>query len=1273
MAIFFENGIGQGKTFLLYGNINERFFGPDLVERDFEQYLVKMLKSRGYRHIVFYGQPGNKGEYCLDPESARFFFSENKGIPLPSRINIAGTAGEETGRAEGQPASETPAEEAAQSEPESGSRAASGSGGLRSMMRRSRQRRRGGYTPGSLSEDTVDTEDRSRSAESRAGDQEGQSQEAGPAKIRYALRSREAAEFFLDIHQKMLDPESKMAVVLYDLFVMPVLEIPSLRDDILSIWDSQKNDNLCLILAPQTVSNTEAMIQSIRSMGLGPKFLIPEENGRYRMNPLTCFNIPNPGTDEIRNMLRRLMIVGIPGTGHLVFDKKLRIKDSELGKVADEIQYCSSVYAGAHASGQGNCTGNTIRGSSAEIYARLCNYLRKKAKNEAGQKNVELGVEEVAGIWNMERVNRESALEQLNRPGWESAYKEIKEVIEIMESNYERSKKDRRPAAEEPDPVDKWSMDRMRIQEKADPDRMIIPNFILLGNPGVGKSTIARLIGNLLHETGCLKKGHTVEVTREQLTSSYVAGIPKATRTQIDLAEEGVLFIDEAHALGNEDGGVNRGPTGLEVIQTLNGAITDPRRHFCVIMAGYEDQMKKVYKLDPGFFGRFRGNVIVIEDYRPELLEKILRDRIRELNCELDSELTQEAEGKPSPLQNMLRRMYRERNRRTFENARAMITLGNNVCGRAKDRPVCREDFLDSTIRSDWFEEEDVDCSFDAIMRDLDESFVGMDRFKEYFRDLHLEIREKIIRGMNPHDIPLKPLLIVGNPGAGKTTVAKKLAKLYYSYQMLGSPEPDFVSASALIGTAVGESQDKVLSHIHDAQDIRGMFVIDEAHEFLDSSYGSGAIGACMEPTTDTDHPFMLVMNIYSDKEKAFLAANGGILSRFTVIRLEDYKPEELLEICRRLLVKNGYTLERKAADRLRDLCRQTYYNRNTDTGNGRWCNNVFDSIVRSARRRCHENGIEVDSEQYYTIVPEDIPVPDTVTDLSALMPLFKDCRTKEEKLAYLRDIEMRLEQERIGAAPVKKILKTIIQSMTFNVLYPQKAKAICPGHYFFKGNAGTGKTTGAEYLAKYLHALGLIESAGIRKLSATDLIGQYLGETGVKTRKQLMESRHHVTLVDEAYALADRNGHADSYKKEALAELVAFLDDPVYRMDTTYIFAGYNGDMDVLYSSNQGLRSRVIEVEFADFTDQECIQIFRSMAREDEYGIEEEAEPVLEYAVRKLRQIMDFSNGRTVRTFYEAVSAKARERCIREQYEEDDERVSLILKEDIEAVISPV
>ena len=73
MKTFLDTNISKSKTFVLYGNLKDTIWCPDLMPRDIEHYLVKLLKSRGYEHIIFYGEAGTKGAYCLDEKSARFF------------------------------------------------------------------------------------------------------------------------------------------------------------------------------------------------------------------------------------------------------------------------------------------------------------------------------------------------------------------------------------------------------------------------------------------------------------------------------------------------------------------------------------------------------------------------------------------------------------------------------------------------------------------------------------------------------------------------------------------------------------------------------------------------------------------------------------------------------------------------------------------------------------------------------------------------------------------------------------------------------------------------------------------------------------------------------------------------------------------------------------------------------------------------------------------------------------------------------------------------
>ena len=99
MKTFLETHRDRSKSFVLYGNVNDMIWCGDMSVRSLEQYLVRLLKSRKYEHIIFYGDAGTRGAYCLDPQSARFFFGDNQNIPLPVGANPLEEDAAETGTA----------------------------------------------------------------------------------------------------------------------------------------------------------------------------------------------------------------------------------------------------------------------------------------------------------------------------------------------------------------------------------------------------------------------------------------------------------------------------------------------------------------------------------------------------------------------------------------------------------------------------------------------------------------------------------------------------------------------------------------------------------------------------------------------------------------------------------------------------------------------------------------------------------------------------------------------------------------------------------------------------------------------------------------------------------------------------------------------------------------------------------------------------------------------------------------------------------------------
>ncbi|MFI5135807.1 MAG: AAA family ATPase, partial [Chitinophagales bacterium] len=156
---------------------------------------------------------------------------------------------------------------------------------------------------------------------------------------------------------------------------------------------------------------------------------------------------------------------------------------------------------------------------------------------------------------------------------------------------------------------------------------------VFMGNPGTGKTTVARIIARIYKALGLLERGHLVEVDKQGLVAGYVGQTALKTAEVIDRAKGGILFVDEAYSLSSG----SAGDFGNEAIETLLKRMEDQRGQFVVIVAGYTDNMRQFMESNPGLKSRF-DKTFMFEDYTPEELFQIALSLLQKESLKLDSE-----------------------------------------------------------------------------------------------------------------------------------------------------------------------------------------------------------------------------------------------------------------------------------------------------------------------------------------------------------------------------------------------------------------------------------------------------------------------------------------------------------------------------------------------------------------------------------------------------------------------------------------------------------
>lgn len=468
-------------------------------------------------------------------------------------------------------------------------------------------------------------------------------------------------------------------------------------------------------------------------------------------------------------------------------------------------------------------------------------------------------------------------------------------------------------------------------------------------------------------------------------------------------------------------------------------------------------------------------------------------------------------------------------------------------------------------------------------------SMVGLDDIKKQILNHTALVKLNSVRASKGlhNKMPPMHMVFTGNPGTGKTTVAKYIGEIYHSIGVLSSGHVVVTDRSKLVGEYIGDAERNAMNAINSASG--GVLFIDEAYNlFVGNSrdkkdYGMRVIETLLTYLGSDDTDMIVILAGYTGEMNSMLEANPGMKSRFPYIfNFEDYAPEQLMQIGKKVLEEEHYSLTKDAERKLAKYVIYKYDHKDDHFGNGRFITRLITTkIIPSLSQRLLSKPInEISLEEMTTI--EAVDIPEVKPKEYLVYDLDETILTESlEKLNSLTGVH----NAKQALNDYVAISRLSHQHHTLKVT-PQSLS------WDFVGKTGTGKSTVAEILGKILQGLGILKRGHTVCVNADELSG----DDGYKVlERAVKEAKDGLLFLDmDAPNVKNANlNHLRMWIFNKLREL---------QQTTALVFAQVKASEDMIAQNLafNGIASYSNSIVFNEFTIDELSEILASLLKNE-------------------------------------------------------------------------